>query len=256
MLAQTLEQLGQFYDSIYEIQMTYRLETLYPKVVLFLFITIPPIIPAVTGGSSFGRLSFDWGIYLRTLIERIAVWTILLVGFWFFWRLLMQFPPLRGAWDRVKLVIPWIGGIVRRTCLARWSRAMAMLLRAGVPLRRGLDAAASATGNEAMAASMRSESSRVISGEPLSAVMAHSGEFPEQAIDMVMTGERSGNIEGMLDKTADYYQAEAAVANKQTAIIVGVAFYLLVALMVGVFVVTFWSGYFSGVLGQFDAAFK
>ena len=255
LLERTLEQLAQFYDSLYEIQMTYRLETLYPKVVLFLFITIPPIIPAVQAASSFGQLRFDWGVYLRTLIERTALWVVLLVGFWFLWRLLVQFPPLRQGWDRLKLVIPWIGGIIRRTSLARWARAMAMLLRAGVPLRRGLDAAASATGNEAMAASMRREISRVTSGEPLSAVMAHCHQFPEQAIDMVMTGERSGNIAGMLDKTADYYQAEAAVANKQTAIIAGVGFYLGVALLVGIYVIQFWVGYFSDALAGLNGGF-
>lgn len=249
LLNQTLEQLAAFHDSIYEIQMAYRMETFYPKIVLFLFLTVPPIIPAVTEVSSFGSLHFSWLIYLRALIERIGLWGFAFVAFWFIWRLLMQFQPIRQGWDRVKLIIPWIGGIMRRNALSRWARSTAMLVRAGVPLRRGLEAAASATGNEAMAAAMRREISRVLSGEPLSAVMARSREFPEQAVDMVMTGERSGNTERMLDKMADYYQSEAMVASKQTAVTAGVAFYLLMAVLVGIYVIGFWVSYYGNLLG-------
>lgn len=256
LLDETLEHLAAFYDTVYEIQMAYRMETFYPKVVLFLFITLPPIIPAVVGASGgAGALSFDWRIYLRALIARIGIWGFLLAAAWFVWRLLMQFQPVRRGWDRLKLIIPGVGGIGRRNGLARWARSMAMLLRAGVPLRRGLEAAASATGNEAMAASMRREIQRVLSGEPLSAVMAASHEFPEQAIDMVVTGERSGNIERMLDKMADYYQAEALTASKQTAVTVGVAFYLLVALLVAIYVIGFWTGYYGSILSSAGEGF-
>ncbi len=247
LLNETLERLAQFYDSIFELQMAFRLETFYPKVVLFMFITIPPLIPAVQGSASAGQLVFDWHIYLRALLGSIQYWVAALLGLWFGWRLLMQIGPLRQGWDRIKLLIPWIGGIVRRVSLVRWARAMAMLLRAGVPLRRALEAAAAATGNEAMAASMRRELSRVITGEPLSAVMAHAREFPEQSIDMVMTGERSGNIDRMLDKMAEYYHMEATVSSKQTAMVAGVAFYLLVAVLVGIFVISFWVGYYGDI---------
>jgi type II secretory pathway component PulF len=246
LLNETMEQLAAFYDSMYELEMAFRIETFYPKIVLFMFIIIPPIIPAVAGSSGAGRLVFDWHVYLQAILDSIGWWVVALVGFWFLWRLLMQAPPLHQGWDRAKLLIPWIGGIVRRTALVRWARAMAMLIRAGVPLRRALAAAAAATGNEAMAASLQRELPRVMSGESLSAVMALSREFPEQAIDMVATGERTGEIDKMLDKLADYLHAEATTSGKQTAVIAGVAFYLLVAAMVGMFVISFWISYYSG----------
>jgi type IV pilus assembly protein PilC len=252
LLNETLERLAQFYDSIFELQMAFRLETFYPKVVLFMFIVIPPIIPAVAGSAQAGGLVFDWHVYLRALLGSVQYWVAGLLALWFGWRFLMQIPPVRAGWDRVKLLIPWIGGIVRRVSLVRWARAMAMLLRAGVPLRRALEAAASATGNEAMARSMRRELSRVITGEPLSVVMTHAREFPEQAIDMVMTGERSGNIDRMLDKMAEYYHTEATVSSRQTAIVAGVVFYLAVAVLVGSFVISFYLGYFKNVFSILD----
>jgi len=250
LLNQTLEQLAAFYDSIFELQWAFRLETFYPKIVLFFLIVIPPVIPAVQASSSFGRLVFDWRVYLQALVRSVGMWAALLIGFWFLWRLLMQVPPLRQGWDRVKLLIPWIGGIVRRISLLRWARATAMLIRTGVPLHRGLEAAASTTGNEAMAASLRRELSRVLAGEPLSAYMLAAREFPDHSIDMVMTGERSGHMDAMLDKLADYYHTEATVSGKQTAMVAGVAFYLLVAVMVAIFVASFWIGYYSNLFGD------
>jgi len=250
LLHDTLEQLAAFHDRIYELQMAFRLETFYPKIVLFMFLIIPPIIPAVAGSSSVGHLVFNWRIYLSTLIGNTAGIALGLIGFWFLWRLLMQFAPIRQGWGRIKLLIPGIGGILRRTSLARWARSMAMLLRAGVPLRRGIEASASATGNEAMAAAILAQMPHVLGGAPLSTIMERAHEFPAQAIDMVMTGERSGNIDKMLDKMAEYYEAEATVAGKQTAMITGVVFYLAVAVLVGIFVISFWVSYFSNLLGS------
>ena len=254
LLNETFERLAEFYDAMFELQMAFRLETFYPKIVLFMLLVIPPIIPAVAGSAGTGQLVFNWRIYFETLLQNTAGVTLALVGLWFGWRFLMQIPPLRQGWDRCKLLIPGIGGILRRVSLVRWARAMAMLVRAGVPLRRSLDAAASATGNEAMAVSIRREMPRVIGGEPLSAVMTASHEFPEQSIDMVMTGERSGHIDKMLDKMAEYYQTEATVSGKQTAMITGVVFYLAVAVLVGMVVVSFYTNYYGDMLRQIDAA--
>jgi type II secretory pathway component PulF len=250
LLHDTLEQLATFHDRIYELQMAFRLETFYPKIVLFMFLVIPPIIQAVAGSSQAGHLVFNWRVYLSTLIGNTGGIALGLIGFWLGWRLLMQFAPLRQGWGRVKLLLPGIGGIVRRTSLARWARSMAMLLRAGVPLRRGVEASASATGNEAMAAAILAQVPHVLGGAPLSTIMERAHEFPDQAIDMVMTGERSGNMDKMLDKMAEYYETEAAVAGKQTAMITGVVFYLAVAALVGIFVISFWVSYFSNIFSS------
>ena len=176
LLSQTLEQLAAFHDRMYELQMAFRLETFYPKIVLFMFLVIPPVLPAVAGSASAGHFVFNWHTYLWTLMGNLR-WAVLgLVGFWMVWRLLMQFAPLRQGWGRVKLVIPGIGGIVRRTALARWARSMAMLIRAGVSLRRSVEASASATGNEAMAGSILAQMPHVLAGQPLSAIMERAHE--------------------------------------------------------------------------------
>lgn len=242
----TLEQLASFYEALYELEMSFRVETFYPKILLVLFILIPSILPAIAG-STPGQFVFDWRIYFNTIAFKTGPWVLGLVGFWLTWRLLMYVPPVRSGWHRAKLLIPGFGGIVRRLALVRWARALAMMLRAGVPLRRALEAASSATGNQAIESSLLREMPRVVDGEPLSAVMTNAHEFPAHAVDMVVAGERSGNIEQMLDKLAQYYEIEATTSSKKTAMVVGTAFYLAVAAVIGIFVISYWMGYYESL---------
>jgi len=56
----------------------------------------------------------------------------------------------------------------------------------------------------------------------------------------------AGSFEGTLDKVAEYYESETDVGGKQTAIAVGIVFYLIVAILIATLVIQFWSGYFGG----------
>jgi type II secretory pathway component PulF len=130
---------------------------------------------------------------------------------------------------------------------ARWARALAMLLAAGVPVHRAMVAAASATGNGAMEEALVREAEGVLHGKTVAEAVAASRHIPEMALDMLATAERAGSVEDALEKVADYYESETDVGGKQTAVALGVVLYLLVALAIGIFVISFWKGYF----GQF-----
>ena len=69
------------------------------------------------------------------------------------------------------------------------------------------------------------------------------------AIDMFRTGETSGRLDEMLDKMADFYEAEGKLKTKQAALILGTGIFLIVAILVAVAVVSFWTGYGNGVTG-------
>ena len=67
------------------------------------------------------------------------------------------------------------------------------------------------------------------------------------ALDMVAIAERAGSIDSALNKVAEYYESETETGSKQAVVATGVAFYLIVALIIAYFVITFWGQYFSGV---------
>ncbi len=77
--------------------------------------------------------------------------------------------------------------------------------------------------------------------------------IPHMAQDMIATAERAGSVELALDKIADYYESETEVGGKQTALIVGVLLFLIIATFIGYIVLSFWGGYFrnlSNMLSQ------
>lgn len=118
-----------------------------------------------------------------------------------------------------------------------------MLMAAGVPVHRALVAAASASGNAAMERAMVREAEGVLHGRSVTEVVAASRQVPDMALDMLATAERSGSVEGALDKVAEYYESETDVGGKQTAMAVGVLLYLLVAAIIAVIVISFWTSY-------------
>ena len=69
------------------------------------------------------------------------------------------------------------------------------------------------------------------------------------AIDMFRTGETAGRLDEMLDKVADFYEAEGKLKTKVAAMIFGTAVFLLVAILVAVQVIGFWTGYGASVSG-------
>ena len=152
--------------------------------------------------------------------------------------------------------IPEMGAVTAALAVERLARspytaevALSMLLRAGVPIHRSLVVASSAAGNAAMEEALTQEAERVLRGQTVAEALAESKVLPDMALDMIATAERSGSFEDALERIADYYESETDVGGKQTAIAVGMIFYLIVAAIIGFVVISFWGDYFS----QYDS---
>ncbi len=236
LLEQTADRLSKYYDRSFEVEQTYRWNTFYPKVLLVALILIPAAKTLVLGGV---------GQWLQVVLGQAVPLLLGLAVLWYGGRLVLRLPQVKRALDHVKLMIPWFGSLSRRISAARWARALSMLLTAGVPVHRALVAAASATGNAAMEEAMVREAEGVLRGRTVSETLTASRYLPEMALDMLSTAERAGSIEEALEKVADYYESETDVGGKQTAVAVGIVFYLLVAVAIGFVVLSFWQGYFG-----------
>lgn len=234
LIEQTAGRLAQYFDRAFELEQTYRWQTFYPKVLLVMLLLIPSVPILVLQGLQ------PW---LRYVLGNTLPLLIGLAILWYGGRLVFRIPAVRKAWDGIKLLIPWFGSLSRRLSTARWARALSMLLAAGVPVHQALVAAASATGNAAMEAALNREAAGVLHGKTVGEVLAASRQIPDMALDMIATSERTGSFEGALDKVADYYESETDVGGKQTAVAIGVLFYLLVAAVIAVIVIGFWQGY-------------
>jgi type IV pilus assembly protein PilC len=145
----------------------------------------------------------DFFVAYWWLMAAIIIGTIF--GFFF---LLRRSTAFRYAVDRISLKLPIIGGILEKATIARWTRTLATMFAAGVPLVESLDAVAGASANAVYIAGTRKIQNEVSTGTSLTNAMHNTGLFPSMVLQMTQIGEESGSLDGMLSKVADFYERE------------------------------------------------
>jgi type IV pilus assembly protein PilC len=139
----------------------------------------------------------------------IGLFLFLLVASIGFKRMLATHPTWQYTLHKRLLQLPVAGPLTRHACTARWSRTLATLFAAGIPLTEALDAAQGVTGHLLFQNATREIQARLIQGERLShALDSSQGLFPQMLIQMCAIGEEAGALEQMLEKTAEHYEQE------------------------------------------------
>lgn len=115
---------------------------------------------------------------------------------------------MQHTMDRLLLRVPVIGEIIRKATIARFSRTLATMFAAGVPLVEALDSVAGATGNRVYFEGTMAIKGDVTTGTQLQSAMGSTNLFPNMVVQMVAIGEESGELDSMLSKVADIYEQE------------------------------------------------
>ncbi|MPZ71485.1 MAG: type II secretion system F family protein, partial [Actinobacteria bacterium] len=110
--------------------------------------------------------------------------------------------------DKLKLKIPVFGDLFTKVGVSRFTRTLALLLRAGVPILQALDIVADTTGNEVLSRAALDVKEAVRTGESMSGPLANHAVFPPMVVQMIAVGEDTGALDSMLDKVADFYDQE------------------------------------------------
>lgn len=110
--------------------------------------------------------------------------------------------------DRLMLKAPVIGPVVKKATIARYARTLATMFAAGMPLVEALDSVAGAAGNRVYYDGIMAIKGDITTGMQLQAAMGATALFPNMVIQMVAIGEESGELDTMLGKVADFYEAE------------------------------------------------
>jgi type IV pilus assembly protein PilC len=126
-------------------------------------------------------------------------------GFFYFWK---RNKKMQDIMDRIMLKLPIFGTLIRKASIARWSRTLATMFAAGVPLVEAFDSVAGAAGNVVYFDATKYIQREVMNGNALTAAMQDTGVFPSMVLQMVAIGEEAGSLDAMLSKVADFYEAE------------------------------------------------
>ncbi|MGH8705366.1 MAG: type II secretion system F family protein [Burkholderiales bacterium] len=110
--------------------------------------------------------------------------------------------------DRVMLKLPVFGDLVRKSTIARWTRTLATMFAAGVPLVEALDSVGGASGNYVYQSATKQIQKEVSTGTSLTQAMQNANVFPSMVIQMCSIGEETGALDSMLSKVADFFEAE------------------------------------------------
>ncbi|WP_138753249.1 type II secretion system F family protein [Paenibacillus sinopodophylli] len=124
------------------------------------------------------------------------------------WKLIRRTATGRQQLDYFLLKIPVFGTLWHKQAIARFARTFSSLIAAAIPIMQGLSIVSNVVGNEAIGKVISDIREKVLTGEAMSEPLKQSKLFPPMVVQMIAIGERTGATEDMLDKVADFYEAD------------------------------------------------
>ena len=243
-------QLALYFEREQETRKRIKSALRYPTFVLIalaiaMFILNLFVVPVFT--QMFERFDTELPIMTRVLIGTsnffVNYWWLLIiviVGGIFAVKQYVNSTNGRLKWDKFKLKLPVVGGIIERSLLSRYSRSFSMILRAGVPLTAGLSLTADAVDNAHMQKRIKEMRQGIEKGESLLRVSKNSELFSTLVLQMIAVGEETGRLEPLLEESADYYEREVdfdlkSLTAKIEPILIGFVAVMVLILALGIF---------------------
>jgi type IV pilus assembly protein PilC len=220
MLDTMLERLAHHLEKAETLRITLRTALIYPSAVLgiasaVLTLILWFVVPAFQNVFAAFDAELPWltriVIAMSEGLQHYGLGLLLVITLIVLW--LKRQVRLRPSWQRHVhrwvLRLPVAGPLTRHACTARWTRTLATLFAAGVPLTEALDAVQGVTGHVLFQSATQSIQSQLIQGCSLSqAIENTAGLFPSMVVQMCAIGEESGALDHMLTKTAEHYERE------------------------------------------------
>lgn len=135
--------------------------------------------------------------------------------------------------DQLVLKLPLFGKLVRKSASAIFTRTLSTLLASGISLIDAVEITSRVVGNEVFKETLLQAKDEVERGVALSEPLEASGQFPPMVYRMMRIGEETGNMEGMLDKVADFYEEDVKNATAALTTIMEPLIIIVLAVVVG-----------------------
>jgi type IV pilus assembly protein PilC len=218
-LEELLSRLALYQEKTLAIKQKVKSALIYPisvLVVAFVVVTVIMIfvIPAFKDVfKSFGAELPAPTLIVMAMSDAFVKWWWLIFGVIFgggyvFMQTWKRSEKMQFAMDRFLLRLPIFGDLIRKAIIARWTRTLATMFAAGVPLVEALDSVGGTAGNSVYAHATQQIQRDVATGTALTTSMTQTGVFPNMVLQMAAIGEESGALDDMLARAADFYEEE------------------------------------------------
>lgn len=242
----SFRQLSNFYDERARLARTVISNLLYPAVTLHvaLFVFPPHLLrELVWEGNVAGFLAQKLSVFG-------PLYGVLLLG-------LYVCQGRHGEWwrsqvERVARTVPILGSARKSLALARLSAALDGLLNSGVSIIDAWELAAASSGSPALRRAVQRWRPKIEAGQTPAELVGESSAFPELFTSLYTTGELSGQIDDALRRLYQHYQEDASRKFKAVAEWTPRLVYFIILLLVAYSILSFWIGYYSGVIDAID----
>lgn len=121
-------------------------------------------------------------------------------------------PKGRRICDKVFLLSPVFGPVIRKVAVARFTRTLGTMISSGVPILDALEVTAKTAGNRTVEDAIYYTRAKISEGKTITQPLEETGVFPNMVVQMIGVGEATGAMDQMLNKIADFYDDEVDVA--------------------------------------------
>lgn len=242
-LASSMTVVADYLEKEIELRNLYKRVTFWPKLQVGISIVI-----IVGANLIIDSLGGKEKLYSPLTNPVTWVWLgPLIVAAFLFFRVGLANPRIKYNWDLLILKVPYIGKTVQQVTMAKFGRAFGALYKGGVPLQKALTLSADSCGNEMLRERMYRAYRGLEGGAGITETLRSTNAFSPIVLDMVGTGEQTGNLDQMLNRVAEFYEDEAATRSVKTGQVVGALLTLLVAIYIGYIVINFWMNHYAGI---------
>lgn len=177
-------------------------------------------------------------VIVMNISDFFVKWWYLIFGgifasLYFFFQAWRRSEKMQRTMDTLLLKVPVFGDVIRKATIARWTRTLATMFAAGVPLVESLDSVGGAAGNFVYLDATKKIQTEVSTGTSLTAAMQNANVFPSMVTQMVAIGEESGALDQMLGKVADFYEAEVDEAVESLASLMEPMIMVILGVLIG-----------------------
>ena len=246
-LSETLEELAEYLETVEETQRKVKSAMYYPVfiigfLVITLFLTFTYLIPSFS--DVYDQLGSELPYY-TVLMVNIGEWLQANV----FFVLLSSFTSLAAIWmatltdsgkllkDRMLLRIPIFGKIIKDNILSKFSKTFGILVNAGVPIIDTLNLVKKVVDNRVYELATIEASTNNENGANISQALKNTGEFPSVMIQLLSTGEETGEIDTPSLKASEFYTKQVNASVDRLTSIIEPLLIILVGGVIGIIVV-------------------
>lgn len=242
-LDEMLTRVAVFYEKEYYTKQKVASAMVYPAImgivtVIVVIILMTFVVPRLVG--NFQSMGLELPLPTKIVIA-ISAW---MKANWYLVLLFLFIPPIvlnlvkkskKGVYylDYIKLKIPVFGKLWQKQSLARFSRTFCSLFAAAIPMLQMMTIVSSVVGNEVVAKLIRESREGIRAGSSIADPFQDSWLFPPMVVQMLQVGERTGALDTMLEKVADFYEADVDAMSDRLKALLEPIMILILAVIVG-----------------------